>query len=202
MYLRLHPHRDLLQQFIAAQSGRPVFQESAEIPDPPPAGFYANRGSGAVGRGQTAFLLARSAVQQWRMFPVDWVQVESGGVPVHVGQTVAVVARCLGIWTANCCRVVDVTDGEREYAFTYATTDQHALAGAERFHLEWRADDTVWFSIHAVARPRDWVVWLAYPQLRRLQRRFAVESPAALRRAITAAKGSSTEGNEVNEGPQ
>jgi hypothetical protein len=42
----------------------------------------------------------------------------------------------------------------------------------------------VWFGIHAVARPRDLVVWLAFPWLLRLQRRFVREAPEAIRRGV------------------
>ncbi len=184
MYLLRPPSIDRLNEFIARQSARPVYQQEAEIADPPPPGFHANRGAACIGRGQQDFLDAREGVRQWRMFPEEWVRVEAQGQPVHLGQTVAVIAPCLGVWTVNCCRVVEVTDAERTFAFTYATTDEHALAGAERFQLEWRPDDSVWFGIHAIARPRDAAVWLVFPWFRHLQRRFAVKSPQALQRAI------------------
>jgi uncharacterized protein (UPF0548 family) len=184
MYRLSRPSVAALREFIARQSERLAFQSAGTIPDPPLPGFHANQGMAQVGSGRAAFEAAREAVRNWKMFPGGWVDVEANGQPVHLGQTVAVVAPCLGIWTVNCCRVVDVTDAGRTFAFTYATTDQHALAGAERFELEWRDDDSVWFGIHAIARPRDWRVWLAYPHLRRLQRRFAIESPRAVQRAI------------------
>jgi uncharacterized protein (UPF0548 family) len=117
------------------------------------------------------------------MFPGGWLFIEPSE-PQRVGRTVSVVARCLGIWTVNCCRVVDVTDEPRRFAFTYATVEDHAVAGAEQFSVEWRGDDEVWYEVRSVSRPRDWRVWLVYPWFRRLQVRFGRESPECLRRAV------------------
>jgi len=118
------------------------------------------------------------------MFPSDWVRIETAEETVSVGVTAAVIAPCLGVWTINCCRVVDVVETDRRFAFTYATTDEHSLAGAEEFALEWREDDTVWFRIHAVARPRDWLSRLGWLVVRRLQKRFARDAPLAVERAV------------------
>lgn len=187
---RLHrPSPELLRAFVSQEAERPVFAVTAEVPDPPPRGFRANRGGGCVGYGGHDFAAARRAMQEWRMFPGGWVQVDCGGEPLHLGQTVAVIAPCLGIWSVNCCRVTDITSTERSFAFTYATTAGHGMAGAERFRVEWLADDTVWFDVHSIARPRDLLIWLGYPLLRRLQRRFVQEAPLALRRAIEQLEG-------------
>jgi uncharacterized protein (UPF0548 family) len=57
-------------------------------------------------------------------------------------------------------------------------------SGEELFSIEWRDDDSVWYSISAFSRPRLWLVRLAYPVARRLQRRFAVESLVVMERAV------------------
>jgi uncharacterized protein (UPF0548 family) len=136
-----------------------------------------------VGRGEADYRAAVEAVQQWEMFP-HWVQIDTVGEPVRLGQIAAVTARCCGVWAVNCSRVVDVTLQARQFAFTYATTDEHAMSGAERFWLEWGEDDAVWFGVHSISRPRDWCVWLALPALRHIQQRFAADAPVAVRRAI------------------
>ncbi|MBI3887105.1 MAG: DUF1990 family protein, partial [Opitutae bacterium] len=53
----------------------------------------------------------------------------------------------------------------------------------ERFTVEWRADDTVWYDLRAFSRPRYWPVRLAKPLARRLQRRFVADSKLAMQRA-------------------
>ena len=189
MYRLRPPSADQIRAFIAQEAIRPAYPVAAEVPDPPPRGFRANRGGGLIGRGSDDFATARSAMRERKMFPGGWVWVESDGQPVHLGQTVAVIAPSLGLWTMNCCRVTDVTDTDRTFAFTYATTAGHGMAGAERFRVEWRADDTVWFDVYSIARPRDLLIWLGYPLLRHLQKRFAAEAPLALRRAVEQQDG-------------
>ena len=184
MYSILTPTADEIEAYRLSQIVRPVFQSDGEIPDPPPLGFHSNRGSDVVGTGEADFHAAVDALRCWKMFPGGWVRVEAGGEQLHLGQTVAVVARCCGLWSVNCCRVVDVTSTDRSFAFTYATTDQHAFEGAERFWVEWRCDDSVWFVLHSIARPRDLVVRIALPLLKRRQRRFLAESPIAVRRVV------------------
>ena len=201
MYLLHRPTPAEVSRYRDSQRGRPVFQRQGDIPDPPPPGFHANRGSTRVGLGSANFEAACDAVRRWEMFPGDWLSVDTHGETVACGVTAAVVARCLGIWTVNCCRVVDVQESDRRFAFTYATTDQHALEGAERFTVDWRGDDTVWFSINAIARPCDWIVRVGLPLVKRLQRRFAVESPQAVERSIKRrVANSGSNSNSADEG--
>ncbi|MFV0444142.1 MAG: DUF1990 family protein [Planctomycetaceae bacterium] len=183
MYSLTRPTAAAIFQWKQGQLSRPVFPIGGRIPEPPPPGFRANRGSGCVGQGAATFNAAVDALLYWEMFPPDWVQVDAGGEPARLGQTVAVIARCWGVWTVNCCRVTFLQRSDRRQTLIYSTTDQHAVEGAEEFCVEHRPDDSVWFTIHAVARPRDAVVWLAFSKFRQLQRRFALESPATLRRA-------------------
>ena len=58
-----------------------------------------------------------------------------------------------------------------------------AEMGEERFSVEWREDGTVWYDLLAFSRPRLWLARLAHPLTRRVQRRFARESKAAMQAA-------------------
>jgi uncharacterized protein (UPF0548 family) len=101
---------------------------------------------------------------------------------------VAVVARVLGVWWVNACRVVYVVDQDGPVArsgFAYGTLPGHAESAEERFLAEWdRADDSVWYDILAFSRPRHPLARLGYPLTRRTQRRFARDSAAAMLRAV------------------
>jgi uncharacterized protein (UPF0548 family) len=52
------------------------------------------------------------------------------------------------------------------------------------------ADDAVWYDILAFSRPQQFLARLGYPLARRLQKRFARDSAAAMRRAV--AQGTAT----------
>jgi uncharacterized protein (UPF0548 family) len=101
---------------------------------------------------------------------------------------VAVIARLFGLWWLNACRIVYVVDEEgavQRFGFAYGTLPQHAESGEERFTVEWHeADDAVWYDILAFSRPQQLLARLGYPIARRLQKRFARDSAAAMRRAV------------------
>jgi uncharacterized protein (UPF0548 family) len=107
---------------------------------------------------------------------------------------VAVIARLFGLWWLNACRIVYVVDEEepvKRYGFAYGTLPEHAESGEERFTVEWHeADDAVWYDIVAFSRPQQLLTRLGYPCARRLQKRFARDSVAAMRRAVV--EGQST----------
>jgi uncharacterized protein (UPF0548 family) len=80
--------------------------------------------------------------------------------------------------------VLDETSPVRCVGFAYGTLPGHAARGEERFSIEWHSDDTVWYDLLAFSRPGHWLIWLGYPCVRRLQRRFALASLAAMVRTV------------------
>jgi uncharacterized protein (UPF0548 family) len=184
MYSLNRPDTEEIDRLICECRRQSAFQTTGDVPRLAPPGHWLNHGAGEVGAGPAAFAAAREALRQWEMFPA-WVSVNAQGLPAEVGCIAATTARCLGVWTTNCCRVVEVTDREDCFTFTYATVASHAVRGAERFAVTWnRATDVVSYEVHSIARPADLVVWLAFPWFRRIQRRFASDSPRALRESV------------------
>ena len=104
----------------------------------------------------------------------------------------AVIARLLGLWWLNACGIVYVVDEEgpvQRFGIAYGTLPEHAESGEERFTVEWReADSAVWYDILAFSRPQQLLARLGYPFARRLQKRFARDSAAAMRRAVIEAQ--------------
>jgi hypothetical protein len=100
---------------------------------------------------------------------------------------VAVIARAIGLWWLNACRivyVVDESESVRRFGFVYGTLPDHAGTGEERFLIEWdRDDDSVWYDILAFSRPNQFLTRLGYPLVRRTQKRFGRESAAVMLRA-------------------
>jgi uncharacterized protein (UPF0548 family) len=117
------------------------------------------------------------------MFRLGWVEAHGTDAPLAPGLTAAPLAH-FGLWFLNACRVVYLIDEERRFGFAYGTLADHAERGEERFLVEWREDDSVWYDVLAFSRPGHWLTWLGFPVVRRLQKRFAAGSLAAMARAV------------------
>lgn len=78
----------------------------------------------------------------------------------------------------------DAKGATRRFGFAYGTLPAHVEEGEERFCIELHDDGTVWYDLRAFSRPRYWPVRLGKPLARRLQRRFARESQAAMYHAV------------------
>jgi uncharacterized protein (UPF0548 family) len=154
----------------------------------PPSGYPQDHPRLRLGTGRDLFARAVKAVRGWAMYRLPWTELCPAGAPVEPGTTVATVVHHLGFWSTNPCRVVYVEEdrggGVEWFAFAIGTVRGHSERGEERFTVEWRrADDSVWFSIFAVATARHPLVWLGYPYMRLLQRRFVGQALEAVRRA-------------------
>ncbi len=153
----------------------------------PPAGWVVDHNRVCLGHGPAVWEAARAAIWSWRMFQLGWVEVHGTETPLAPGLDVAPLAHAFGFWFLNACRVVYLIDEEspvRRFGFAYGTLTDHAERGEERFLVEWREDDSVWYDLLAFSRPGHWLVWLGFPVTRRLQKRFAAGSLAAMERAV------------------
>jgi len=122
------------------------------------------------------------------MFNVDWVDVHTLDGPITPGMNVAVLARVLGVWYLNACRIVYVIDDAgpvESYGFAYGTLPDHAEKGEERFTIVWdHADDSVRYEQFAFSRPNKLLTRLNYPLARTVQKRFAKDALEAMQRAV------------------
>ncbi len=157
----------------------------------PPAGYAVDRTRVRLGEGEDVFRAAEAALIRWDQFRLDWVEAWPPEAPIQVGEVVASVAHCFGLWWLNACRIVYVVREEgpvSRFGFANGTLPGHAEAGEERFLVEWdRATGEVWYDLLAFSRPHQLPVRLGYPLMRRIQKRFATESAAAMVRAVTVA---------------
>jgi uncharacterized protein (UPF0548 family) len=154
-----------------------------------PAGYPINRIRGRVGTGRAAFTAASTALDSWEMYRTGWTRLCPAFVPVREGELFAVLARHLGLWSLNICRVVYTLREEDERGartgFAIGTLPDHVERGEERFTVEWdRETDEVSYELFAFARSKPWLAGLTYPLARPLQRRFAADSLSAMRRAV------------------
>jgi uncharacterized protein (UPF0548 family) len=148
--------------------------------------------------------VAKSALERWEHFRLGWVETWPLETPIQAGQVVAVIARLFCLWLVNACRIVYLVNEEgpvERYGFAYGTLPEHVESGEERFTVEWHeADDAVWYDILAFSRPQQLLARLGYPLTRRLQKRFARDSAAAMQRAVADAKSSAQAKSDFSPG--
>lgn len=185
------PPAALIQWFLNDQAARPHSYaqvrltqgaESVSLP-----GFRTDHYRAQLGAGAAVFAAAQAAVRRWEMFHFDWLHLCWPEAPIVQGTTVGVLAQAYGVWFLNACRIVYVVDEPRRFGFAYGTLPGHAERGEERFMVEHRPDDSVWYEVLAVSRPQ-WWVWPGYPLARRLQRAFGRETVRAMRVAVGSEK--------------
>ncbi len=150
-------------------------------------GYILDRRRVRLGEGAEVFQAGCDALRGWEMFRLDWIRFFNHETPLEPGETVGVLVQVAGLWWLNTCRVVYLIEEAgslRRFGFAYGTLPGHAEKGEERFVIEWREDDSVWFEILALSRPGNWLVRLGYPYARSLQHRFARGALDAMRNAV------------------
>jgi uncharacterized protein (UPF0548 family) len=182
------PDDERVGRFLAGQAGLPfTYPHVGATGGDPPAGYDFDHNRARLGAGRAAFDAASDALRRWKQFPTPWIRVLPAGAPLAAGQPVAVVARAFGRWWLNAARVVYTVDEASRFGLAYGTLPGHVERGEERFLVEWLPDDSVWYDLRAFSQPRHPLARLGYPLARRVQRRFARESLAAMAAAVTAA---------------
>jgi uncharacterized protein (UPF0548 family) len=189
------PSTETMREFLASQSKLGfTYTAVGATATLPPAGYMVDHTRIKLGEGEEVFTKAKAALGRWEQFRLGWVEAWSPRTTIETGEVVTVVARNLGLWWLNACRIVYVVEESgsvSRYGFAYGTLPDHAGTGEERFLVEWdRATGEVWYDVLAFSRPHLFLTRLGYPHMRRVQKRFGRESAAAMLRAV---------GNEAGE---
>lgn len=195
MFFFKKPSQEAIRQFILTQREYPFsYAEVAYTREKPPDTYAIDHNRARLGFGATTFAQAKAALQRWEMFRLSWVRLCWPDTSLTPGSTVAILGHAFGLWSLNACRIIYVIkeDGEIEkFGFAYGTLPDHLARGEERFLVEWhRQDDSVWYDILAFSRPNQFLSRLGHPIVRRLQKRFARGSLAAMRWAVDQGKTS------------
>lgn len=189
--LLLKPSADEIGQFIKAQSKLPFsyMEVGATRERKPPAGYPINHYRSMLGTGYRTFECAVAALRSWEMYNLSWTKLYYPETPVKAGEVVAVLARHLGFWSLNACRIIYTLEEKGEIyrnGFAFGTLPGHVEEGEERFTVEWeRETDAVWYELFAFARPKLWLAKLGSPLVRLIQRQFASNSFDAMMRAVS-----------------
>jgi uncharacterized protein (UPF0548 family) len=190
----LKPTPAAIEAFLRAQGRLALtYSEVGATAEHPPAGYIVDHTRVRLGVGTDVFEAAKSSLERWEQFHLGWAEVWPIDAPIEPGKVVAVLARAVGLWWLNACRIVYVVDEAqpvRRFGFGYGTLPSHAGSGEERFAIEHDLeDDSVWYDILAFSRPRHFFARLGYPLVRRLQRRFGRDSAAAMLRNVRKVVG-------------
>ena len=183
------PAVSMIRNFLErCQTAAYTYAEVGATSRTAPPAYVVDHNRVQLGQGAETFAAACEALREWKMFRIGWIELVPEGVPLETGRCVAVLVRRFGLWSLNPCRIVYVVDEcgpVRRFGFAYGTLPGHVERGEERFTIEWnQADDSVWYDIYAFSRPEHPLARLGRFYVRRLQRRFARDSLAALAAAV------------------
>ena len=178
MFRITEPSEQDAVEFVSDQRELPFTYDEigATNTTPPTTGYNVDHNRIQIGTGEAVYKKGVDALKNWRHFDLGWVTIVPRGVEVEVGATVAVKARAFGTWSLNASRVVYTIEESRRFGFAYGTLPDHVECGEERFLIEWRSDDSVWYDILAFSHPKHPLVRLNKPLARRLQKQFARDS--------------------------
>ena len=189
MFLLQEPSDEVVRQFISSQARLPFsYTDVGATRGKLPAGYTVDHNQITLGKGETVFERAVSALKRWKQFDLGWVTIVPAETTLEVDATVAIKGKTFGFWSLSASRVVYLIDEQepiRRFGFAYGTLPDHVERGEERFTIEWQADDSVWYDILAFSRPQHPLVRLGFPLARNLQKRFARESLAAMARFVS-----------------
>ena len=132
------------------------------------------------------FEAARGALEDWQQFRLGWLEPVEPPATIGKGEIVTLMARLLGVWWLNACRIVYVIDDRKpqpRFGFAYGTLSGHMETGEERFLVEMDDQQQVWYDIVAFSRPQMLPARLCYSYVRRVQKRFGRDSAARMRQA-------------------
>ena len=112
MYLFKKPSVERISAFIESQSRLDFTYPSvgATRHGESPSDFVIDHNRIHLGTGQLVFEAAKRALSEWQHYRFRWIELHRPDEDVATDQTVGVLARALGLWVLNVCRVVYVVD--------------------------------------------------------------------------------------------
>ena len=186
MFRFSHPPKAEIESFIEDQSQHQFSYSHIGLSmNGSPAGFNVDHNRIVIGSGESDFERAKATIRSWEMFNFPWARLFWPSTPIEAGRTVAIVVKHVGFYSLNACRIVYTIDESDRFGFAYGTLPEHAETGEERFTVEFdRNSGVVTYDLFAFSKPNQVLAKLGYPLSRYLQKRFARESKAAMRRAV------------------
>jgi uncharacterized protein (UPF0548 family) len=150
---------------------------------PLPAGYRLDNYERRLSLGESVFERAVEALRAWKAHVGAGVEVVPENAAVTVGQTVLLVVKTVGLWTAAPCRVVYVVDEPDLFSFGYGTLPGHPEQGEAAMIAERDESGRVVFRVVSFSRTVEPLARLGSPVTRLVQRRVTnryVEAVAAV----------------------
>jgi uncharacterized protein (UPF0548 family) len=140
----------------------------------------------ANGQRREVYARAKDALQNWTMCQLEWTRLYPARVPIIARAVVCVIVNHHFCWSLNPCRIVYVVEDEEieRCGFAFGTLPGHSEEGEERFTVERRDDDSVWYELLSFARPHHILAKIGFPFVGFFQRRFAEDSKSAMLEAV------------------
>ena len=89
-------------------------------------------------------------------------------------------------------------DEPRRFGFAFGTLAPNLHDGEQRFLVEWRSDNSVWYEVLAFWIEGHFLSKMAYPVARKLQRKFQRDTGLAMQNAsVVAESGALLPGNSL-----
>jgi uncharacterized protein (UPF0548 family) len=128
---------EFTRRFLTAQAKLDLsYAATGATANSPPAGYAVDRTRIKLGEGEQVFQTARAASQRWRQYDLNWMEAWPPETPIRTGEFVAMVARALGLWSLNACKIVYIVRHSGpilRYGLACGTLPGHAARGEERF---------------------------------------------------------------------
>src|ERR1051325_716217 len=187
MFLIHRPSAKEIERFLDTAKNLSLSYQPIGLAQSNPRDFKIDEATAVIGQGKSEFESARTALKTWRHFELGWVQLFPRHAPIEPETNVAVLARHLGLWSLNACRVVYSIGDETgvKFGFAYGTLTEHAERGEELFEVAFdQTSGQVNYRIRAVSQPRPVLAQIGYPFTRLFQNRFRRDSIRAIKRAV------------------
>ena len=190
MFTFVEPSEAQIKNFLAEQKDLPFsYAEVGASRNSLLENYSINHHRIQVGSGADIFARAKTAVQSWTMYDLEWTKLYPPETPISVGEVIVVIVNHLFCWSLNPCRIVYVLEeggAIERFGFAFGTLPGHSETGEERFTVEWRRDDNaVWYELLAFARPQHILAKIGSPFVPIVQQKFAKDSGRAMLKSVS-----------------
>ena len=179
------PSKYFIDQFQDRQKKLSLtYREVRQCRTTNPIGYDNDHKRILLGEGKKIWDKAREGMSQGVFFPSSWVSVYPADFSLTEGKDLVLLIKLWAIYVLAGTRIVEIIDESNCFGFTYGTLEGHVETGEECFWIEKEENGAVFFHIKAFSRPAHFLVRLAYPFARSMQRRFVDQALKRMKKYV------------------